>query len=412
MVASPRMRIVRFILPAAVALLGVTSLLIAPRTPSEGTFCGRWMRLGPALGAPLNCDSLHFVRLARRPQLLLEPGEKRQSRPAYVLATSVMAWATWGGAEIVGFSVDMDRRYRLGIAALVAFNLAVISGAAMLMAGVLRRHGASLEWTLVVAAVLAVNDVTKAFAWTPHQQMLGILAPVAGLRVLDDLHHRRDFAPWRLAALLTGVAALAYGTFLALLAALGWARARQELQSGGRLVRASSQAAALLGFGLAPVLAWVAVVLLIAGAFYSHETEAYRQIIWVLDSAREGAWPLAIETRVRLFGFLRTFAGLEVAPFVLMALAGRWVAHRDGSSPPPIVPLALGLALFMAMFLYAVGLYQERLTFGVVPPLVAAAALSFSSAGEQLQSRAGRFVAGALVLGWIIFHVFKPGPYS
>jgi hypothetical protein len=407
---TPCARLRHRVVAAAVVLsLLLPSLFLLSPAPDQ-EICGRWIDLGAHAGLPFNCDSLHFVRLADRPALLLEAGEIRQTRPVYVLASSGFLYAVRTGARALGVSLDDDRRFVLGVVALNLLNLAVLGLSALLMADLMRRHDVSTPWVLLAVTALAANDLVKSFVWTPHTQMLNLLAPIAGLWVLDRVADRPEPGPWRRWSLAGGVAGLAYATFLTGVAALAALRFLRLRRAGVRAAAAAARSAGLLALGAAPALLWMTFVHLWSGGFYSHEVDTYRELVWVADAARERA--LAERLLERVLPFLDKVTSDALTPFFVFGLVGLVVALWRRGGPQPVVRQAVLLFTILAGFLYLVGVFPNRLFFSLTPLLLVVGTVPLSSVGLRLERRRELAIGIPLALVWVAFQVAKAGPYG
>ena len=171
---------------------------------------------GP-FGIGLNCDSPVFMALAREPSGLLSPNSSRQTRPGLILLAAALRAPLALFAEARrplsrpppnAFSYDPGRisaAFRADLPAYVAYtllNFAFLLGTFACLLGIvrplLRPDAATTLIVVSVGVLLLANDVTKAFLWSPHTQLLNILGPVFAVycaaRVLDGALARTRIA--------------------------------------------------------------------------------------------------------------------------------------------------------------------------------------------------------------------------
>ncbi|MDG6109295.1 hypothetical protein Daura_26450 [Dactylosporangium aurantiacum] len=345
---APRIRTVALV-GVAGTLAAAHLLLLAPVWDTVP--CGETIRINSALAYPLNCDSGQFLELAHDPGMVLDTGNTRQSRPGYVFL-SAAATAVVGP---VASAVGLDRAYGSDDSAyvpLVLINLLIAAATLALFCWLLRRLGVSWVVVGLTGTSLMVNDVTKAYYWSPHQQMFALFVPVVAIAVGAWLLTRQP-SPRQLAVLglSLGLSMLVYGSFIVPLAVagllMGYAALRRapvpttvtlprqrrhapsevsapalvasgqagtaavpqpagaagtpdaattprESTGGGtvpwprRLPRLAGRLAVLGAVAAAPSLAWIAVCVAVAGSYYNHETVVYHEFVWLPEALREG----------------------------------------------------------------------------------------------------------------------------
>lgn len=203
-------------------LAGVHFLLLAPMISHP--VCATPVRVNGLMAYPLNCDSTLFLQLAHRPADLLAKGglghataaqraaaakqlwrdHLRQSRPAYIALSALITWILGSAAGRLG----LDRAYGQADTAyipLILINLIVVVAAVALLAWLLRRFGARGLVVVALCSLLILNDLMKAFFWTPHQQMFVLLIPLVTIAAGRWLILERPRSlPWRFWASASG----------------------------------------------------------------------------------------------------------------------------------------------------------------------------------------------------------------
>jgi len=349
---------------------------------------------------------------------LLEKDSMRQSRPLYILAGE-------GCGLIIHHLLGKRVRYPY-FWGYLALNFALLDLSLVLIMKIFRLARVDLGLSLAAAPLLAFNNQTKNFIYTPHEQMLIILTPLLAVYLTGKTLNKPGGLTLRDAVRLglgVGVLGLAYGNFFLLgpcLLAAACLRLRTErrLSARGLLL----PAAILLAAIALPTLLWVGITTLTAGRYYNYEMAAFRQLVWVLDAARLGPKTLALVIAGNTGRFLETFADLDVALFPLLALAGIGVSRLRAHSAPPSDGAAqekefrqaasIAIIVFLGFF-WILGYYQPRLTFSLAPPALILIITDLNRLAAA-SPRARAVARAALAVGvaiWCPYHVFSYGPF-
>ncbi|WP_019946225.1 hypothetical protein [Hymenobacter aerophilus] len=344
----------------------------------------------------------------------------RQSRPLYVLLGTAVGYPISGavqglragGVLPAAVVAKLPAKYQplLGFyIGYVLLNFGLLLRALLLFRHLYYRLTAGQGPPLVLAALLVFlvsNQVTKAFFWTVHQQMLTLLVPLLLLWLVLQL---REQPRWRALlpglALLGGLLALAYGSFVLMLPVLlyGLWLARRGQGFAGLAARALW----LIGLFALPTLLWMGLLKLHGVAYYNHETEAYQQLVWL-----RGLWQQPLPGFLAFVGSNLTRFGATlpaIAPFLAAALAAAWWIRRTGAAWPAGLAELLGLVALLTGFLAALGYYQERLTFTLVPLLLLVVGLALV---RRATRRRGTVLVLAAALGWHIWQAVSYGTFS
>lgn len=333
---------------------------------------------GSRFGYTVNCDSGLFVRAALHPRQVVATDHPYQSRPLYfALPAAVGAVA---GENLV------FKTYQ-------ALNIATLAFAVWLLG---RLVDGPRRWWLLVVPLFLLNDIVKAFLWTPHSQILNIATPLIGMWLLLALSSERRL-PWYLVSgLAAGFGILVYGTVIPVVAAVlllvAWERRSHGVRHG----------AAFAAMASLPPLAWVAAVIAVRGRFYSHETTMYRQVVWLADAD-------PAELASNTMAWMASVWG-AVALSVLIAVLGLFLAWRQGWRPPAdLVGPATVLTVALAGFTWSLGFYPQRLTWAVVVPLLVVTARALSSVALP---RWQAVAYGGAVAAWSVGQVLSAGPWA
>lgn len=414
LVASHLRRILLTIVTFAVTTVAFVVTILGPPPSHPKQLCGRFVPLVDTHGYWENCDSITFINLAEDPTDLFDERQIRQSRPIFIVMGAVAGVLT----RPVGAMLDLseDGSYRIGYRLI---NLLLVSAAVALAWQLLRRAGVDAVLRGCVAAILIVNGVTKGFIWTAHTVMFSVLVPVLLMAVaVRVLRHRgiglRDLTVYGLAG---GLAFLAYGSFVLVVPVIIVARVVAQRRAGAlQLKRTAAEAGVLTAAFVAPSAVWIAMVRLVAGSYYSAETAEYRQFVWIFDALGEGLGELVSRADHNSRLYADTFVSPDLLPVVLLVagvgvvVRGRPSSVRDRSRfSADLAVAALIVAVAVFLFQWAMGFYESRLTFMLVPPLIVLVAL-----GVQQDSR-HRWLRPAVVVftvGWIVMQVLREGPFN
>ncbi len=413
MSAQPSHFLARHPRAARMLVLLVVSVgwLLGPKPVAPSDYCGHRIEFTAWAGLTVNCDSGGFAGLAAEPRTILDRTNLRQTRPVFSLIGTVMGWPL---AQLThAFKPGLDPRagYFLGY---ILLNFLLLAAAVELLALLLAGVGATAAEILGLSLFLVANDLTKAFLWTAHSQLFGLLCPLLTIALCVWLaaaeRSRRQLAVLGLALSL---AILTYGTFFVTVAALLLADFHRGWERRQPLPQAVARAVALALPALLPVALWPAWVKQTTGAFYSHELVAYRQFVWLADAFQAGGVRgLAIVgTKARLFA--DTWLTAELAPLTL-ATAALVVLTRRAPVETPARELRRQTWLWLLLglvFLALMGFYATRLTYNLVPAMLILAGLALTQLPAARRRLAARLlpIAG---LAWWLAHAVKHGPYS
>jgi hypothetical protein len=412
--ASPRRS--RWLLITSGSLAGVLAgahfLLLAPMVSNPG--CAEIVHVNQYMAYPLNCDSPEFMVLAQHPhRLLTRHYDLRQSRPGYVAVSAVATRIVGPVAARLG----LDRAYgetNHAYIPLILINLVVAVAAVVLLVWLLNRFGTPVPVVIALCSLLVLNDLMKAFFWTPHQQLFSLLVPLVTI-VLGRWVILRP-PTWLTVALLggaLGAASLIYGDVIITVAVL----ATILLARGWRgVVRAATLCAT---FAVAPV-GWAWLCRRISGVYYDQETARYHEFIWLPEAIGQG-WH-ALWTRLELASVVSVREVLGADALVLALLAGFvvaaiWVRVRltAVTAEDSATLVAAGLtAAYALLFGWGIGIIATRELYDVFPAILVIA--GWAATRFAVKSRATLLVASyglALVaIANALHEVIVHGPYA
>jgi len=395
------------------AVAGTQLLLYAPKM-SKQIYCVTPVRLPGVRFYPLNCDSAAFMALAHHPGEILQPREPRQSRPGYVALAALSTHILGPTANRLGW----DRAFREKDSAyipLILINLILLVASAFLLTLLLRRLGAPP--VLVVPALcllLVANDVTKAFFWTPHQQMFELLVPVATITIACWVMRTRP--GWRgiaATAVALGLASLVYASVLITVAVLvlilltrGWA----GLRLAGLLCAA---------FAL-PQLAWIGVCEVVVGSYYNYEMKRYHEFTWLPEAAMHGPHSLYVWVQANWVVTVREFvwtAGLPLLFLLGLVVAAVLAGIRlaPASEDERRILTATGLTICCSvLFTFGIGIFATRIMYHVFPAVLVLAGWITAKliASPRVAWRFAILTVPVATVGYVVHELTSHGPYS
>lgn len=412
--------------------------LVGPRVAAhdQRQNCLGNVDLAGPFGIGLNCDSPQYMWLAREPLRLLDHRSERQGRPGLIFAAALITRLLSlvvppdGPPLAAGPRVLETERISAAFArdlpAYVAYTL-INCGILLLCFHLLRKIVApagvqdrpQMIILVAVGLLLAGNDVTKAFFWSPQTQLWNILVPVlavyATLRVLDGAAFDRAFALGM--GLAVGLGVTAYEVFAVIPACLVlpflWAIARDPARTR----------AALLNFALlvllsgAPMALWYAYVVYQTGEFFHIQAEQLGFVVWVPEALRQGN--LGSRFLITLRSLLGLAAPQAMAAALLAGLLGVVaVLDRAGAAALraslPLVLIGLYVGAVMLGFYTSVGWVADRLAYPAIPSLLAAAGAAATAMARRMDGPGRRRLAiGCLGVALVnfVWVVLKDGPW-
>jgi hypothetical protein len=427
--APPRAlsRLMLVVASLAGVLAGAHFLLLAPMISHP--VCARPVHVNRFMAYPLNCDSALFLQLAQHPADLLVKGSLghesavaawrlrtdhlRQSRPGYVALSAF-------GSRLLGSPaarLGLDRAYGQTDPAyipLILINLAVVVTAVVLLARLLGQFGAPACVVVSLCSLLVLNDLMKAFFWTPHQQMFALLTPLGTITAGRWLILKRP-GPLSVAVLGLGLGlgALIYpnvvitvGVLIVILLACG----------RRRIVRALALFAT---FPVAPA-AWIWTCRTISGTYLDNDIAVYREFIWLPQALGQGWRVFADRLELASVAGIREVAGADglvlgilAASVVAAILAGARLGAvtRQDTATLAATGLTLGFSL---LFGWGIGIITTRVMFETFPALLVLAgwmAMRFA-ASSRATLLAASYGLAAIAVANALHEVLTHGPYS
>jgi hypothetical protein len=401
------------LLPASLAgvLAGAHLLLLAPMISDPQ--CATPVHINRLMAYPVNCDSALFLEMAHDPGLLLTLDNQRQSRPGYI-ALSALATRILGRPAA---RLGLDRAYGQADTAyipLILINLIVAVAAVALLARLLRSFGAPAPIVIALCSLLVLNDLMKAFFWTPHQQMFVLLIPLAAISLGRWLLLERP--RWALVAALglgLGLASLIYANVVIAAAVLAVIMlARGWLGVARALVLCATYAIAPAG--------WVWACHRISGSYYDQETARYHEFVWLPQALGQGWQALSARLEMASVLGIRQLLGADGIVLGVLAavmVAAIWTGVRVAAVTPQDRALltATGLTIALSLaFGWGIGIIATRVMFDAFPAFLVLA--GWMATRFAVKSRATLLVASyglaIVAVANALHEVLTHGPYS
>lgn len=424
----PMKRSLLIVMVASACALYLASLLVGPRVSDQSIAQDRlWLenvRFSEHLGVSLNKDSFFYLAGTTDTRTVFQPFAIIQSRPllAFLLKPVSDLLRLLPLGPLPGASAAFNALLPAYLAYLL-FNLSAVIATFWLYTRltISPARGGEFPATFLIGTALVANEVTKAFFFAAHTQMLNLLVPMIALYVLRAFSAgtcRRRVCLY--AAALTGLMMLAYGSAIIVGAAIGMAWIRRAVSARQPLGRTCVELVAIAVLIVLPYLLWRSFVLETTGQFYSHEIERWRQVVWMFDVVEKG-WPWLLASLAGNLFFLLMAVLKHLAPLAPVMALLAWLSwrHRDvlGPAMRPAVTHLMEAAVIAAIFVVFFALVGYNVTRLAMP----AAALCIVMTGlwchrvESVLPGTDRKVltpvVSAVMAVQAVWMVAKDGPY-
>jgi hypothetical protein len=364
----------------------VAGLLIGPRIADDqqAAHCVVNIHLPGPFGIGLNCDSPEFLRLAESPSGLLEPMNKRQSRPGLILAAALLA---------------LPLRPLVNIPNLLQVNSS--------------------------RPDIEPGRIGNALA-TQFPQIFNTLIPVLGVyafaRTFDGGVLDRRFMV--MIGLAMGFGLTAYPTFLAIIPCTVLACLLAAWQKNALAAQALANTVIYLALSIAPVVLWYVFVQWKTGTFYSEELSSVSgPYHWIPEVFAKGGVFGLLMFVLNAFWLCVALAARMTVSVLLIAAVIAVVAWRHPAEAVTalrrngrLLFAALVVELAIAGFYALSGdVWQRRWSAALIPPLLIAASAILLSLYSDLRPAGRRRLAtacGAAAAFQIVFTIAKDGPFS
>ena len=349
----------------AVAVIQGMSLL---RNYSSEPVCGRILNIVMNFNVLVNCDSAVFMKDAQNPSRLFNGQSVYQDRPGH----AGIIWVVGNILKIVGF--PNQTREIIGTSGVatqyesIFYISFVLTNFIILLTAVFLSLQFMGKWNsrsnnlsgfsivIITVMVVAANELTKTFFWTPHSQMFNILLPVLALVMIEQRKGINNLKSFLFAAALIFGLMFFYPLFGILFSILIFAKYANLFK---RIV--------ILQFFIITFLLYSKIIDSVGGSYSNFALEHYRQYVWIFDSLANGTLQEKLSANLKAFIF--TF---PIFPSILLAVTIvllAFVATTSAQSATKFKSSTLPYLLFLSLYVFALammGYYSRRLTLGVM----------------------------------------------
>ena len=325
--------------------------------------CGRVLDINSVMSVLINCDSAVYMKDAQNPIRLVNGESVYQDRPIPTLLVAMLAkfWHFLNlpdyYREVQGNSGQIVTYSLVTYIIFLALSAAIFSMACYVGLKSLFRFQQKLNipneifinTAFIFVIVVAMNEITKTFFWTPGSQMFNLLLPVYAFYLITynykDITYKFYFSQILMVSLLL----FSYAFFIILLVPLVLAK-WNKLRN--RLLLCS-----------VPIIAYLSYPFLLNqfGGTYNNFAVGYRRMyIWVIDAYKQGNF---FEKISEFLGYF--FESIPVLPtiLILIALTSFTLVQKNLHLDFRNELFLIFVHILMISFY---GYYSRRLTFPIV----------------------------------------------
>ncbi len=390
----------------AIILFANLSFLFSPPPNEEALNEGyhSYIPLNNHMGVTINGDSYIFIDCSIQPSDLMQQNSFRQARAFYVMAGAALGNTIYYLTTPLHRATDRYLKeknifqpgYRLShpveptkyfffYTSFVVLNIIILLFALLLFEKIIIAvSGTWKNGSLLFAMLLfmlASNQETRFYFWTPHQQLLNILTPLLCIHTgILILSRRINFQKILWMALAMGLLLLTYGNMLLLLPVFVCGYLYIEKKQLNQLTIVSLLRGLIITFVFfLPMILWIAWLKSAGVTFYNPELEEYREFVWITDAFKGSNGSILRIFLSHSYHFILTF-GCLIIPLLFLLIA--YLIYRRNADLPLsirnqlniLMPHTGRLLLFVlietVLFFWLVGYYADRLTFSLVPVLL------------------------------------------
>lgn len=391
----------------AIILIANLSFLFSPPPGPDNEALNEgyhsYISLNNYMGVTINGDSYIFIDCAIHPSDLMQHNNFRQARALYVMAGAALGNTIYYLTTPLHRAMDRylkeknifqtdytfshpaeSTKYFFFYTGYVILNIIILLFALLLFEKIIialsgNWKNGSLLFAMVLL-MLASNQETKFFFWTPHQQLFNILTPLLCIHTgILILSRRINFRKILLMAFAMGLLLLAYGNMLLLLPLFLYGYPYIEKKQQNRLIPSLLRTIIITIFFFLPMILWIVWLKSAGVTYYNPELEEYREFVWITDAFKQSDGSVFRIFLSHSYHFLLTF-GCLIIPLLFLLIA--YLIYKRNAAPPlsisnrldVLMPNAGRLLLFVLietlLFVWLIGCYADRLTFSLVPILL------------------------------------------
>ena len=369
--------------------------------------CGRVLDINSVMSVLINCDSAVYMKDAQNPIRLVNGESVYQDRPIPTLLVAMLAkfWHFLNlpdyYREVQGNSGQIVTYSLVTYIIFLALSAAIFSMACYVGLKSLFRFQQKLSIpaeifissSFIFVIVIAMNEITKTFFWTPGSQMFNLLLPVYAFYLITynykDITHKFYFSQILIVSLLL----FSYAFFIILLVPLVLAK-WNKLRN--RLLLCS-----------VPIIAYLSYPFLLNqfGGTYNNFAVGYRRMyIWVIDAYKQDKF---FEKISEFLGYFFESIPLMPTILILIALMAFMLMQKNLHLDFRNELLLIFVHILMISFY---GYYSRRLTFPIVVLLLLVIIKLFFTLKSGAQKRILQLGLPVLVPIVIGSWIFTLGP--
>ena len=369
--------------------------------------CGRVLDINSVMGVLINCDSAVYMKDAQNPIRLVNGESVYQDRPIPTLLVAMLAkfWHFLNlpdyYREVQGNSGQIVTYSLVTYIIFLALSAAIFSMACYVGLKSLFRFQQKLNvpneifinTAFVFVIVVAMNEITKTFFWTPGSQMFNLLLPVYAFYLITYNYKDITYKFYFSQILIVSILLFSYAFFIILLVPLilaKWNKLRN------RLLLCS-----------VPIIAYLSYPFLLNqfGGTYNNFAVSYRRMyIWVIDAYKQDKF---FEKISEFLGYF--FESIPLLPtiLILIALTAFMLMQKNLHLDFRNELLLIFVHILMISFY---GYYSRRLTFPIVVLLLLVIIKLFYTLKSGAQKRILQLGLPVLVPIVIGSWIFTLGP--
>jgi hypothetical protein len=369
--------------------------------------CGRVLDINSVMSVLINCDSAVYMKDAQNPIRLVNGESVYQDRPIPTLLVAMLAkfWHFLNlpdyYREVQGNSGQIVTYSLVTYIIFLALSAAIFSMACYVGLKSLFQFQQKLSIpaeifissSFIFVIVIAMNEITKTFFWTPGSQMFNLLLPVYAFYLITYSYKDITYKFYFSQILIVSILLFSYAFFIILLVPLilaKWNKLRN------RLLLCS-----------VPVIAYLSYPFLLNqfGGTYNNFAVGYRRMyIWVIDAYKQDKF---FEKISEFLGYF--FESIPSLPtiLILISLTAFMLMQKNLHLDFRNELLLIFVHILMISFY---GYYSRRLTFPIVVLLLLVIIKLFFTLKSGAQKRILRLGLPVLVPIVIGSWIFTLGP--
>ncbi len=325
--------------------------------------CGRVLDINSVMSVLINCDSAVYMKDAQNPIRLVNGESVYQDRPIPTLLVAMLAkfWHFLNlpdyYREVQGNSGQIVTYSLVTYIIFLALSAAIFSMACYVGLKSLFQFQQKLSIpaeifissSFIFVIVIAMNEITKTFFWTPGSQMFNLLLPVYAFYLITYNYKDITYKFYFSQILIVSILLFSYAFFIILLVPLilaKWNKLRN------RLLLCS-----------VPVIAYLSYPFLLNqfGGTYNNFAVGYRRMyIWVIDAYKQDKF---FEKISEFLGYF--FESIPLLPtiLILISLTAFMLMQKNLHLDFRNELLLIFVHILMISFY---GYYSRRLTFPII----------------------------------------------